>query len=92
MPKVQWMTVLHPLLFLHYSEGREENVAKFCGKCGSKLDESIGLCLNCDADKLNKQTETPEAVEKPRPKQDTAFGATANADNSINNQRRRVSL
>ena len=86
------MTVLHPLLFLHYSEGREENVAKFCGKCGSKLDESIGLCLNCDADKLNKQTETPEAVEKPRPKQDTALGATANADNSINNQRRRVAV
>ena len=67
-------------------------MSKFCGKCGSKLDESIGLCLNCDADKLNKQTETPEAVEKPRPKQDTALGATANADNSINNQRRRVSL
>ena len=58
----------------------------------SVIDESIGLCLNCDADKLNKQTETPEAVEKPRPKQDTALGATANADNSINNQRRRVSL
>ena len=67
-------------------------MAKFCGKCGAKLDEATGLCPNCDADKLNKQTETPEAVEKPRPKQDTALGATANADNSINNQRRRVSL
>lgn len=47
-------------------------MAKFCGKCGSKLDEVTGLCPNCDADKLNKQTETPEAVEKPKPKQDTA--------------------
>ena len=86
------MTVLHPLLFLHSSEGREENEAKFCGKCGSKLVESTGRCLNCDADKLNKQTETPEAVEKPRPEQDSALGDTVNADNSINNQRRRVSL
>lgn len=86
------MTVLHPLLFLHYSEGREENEAKFCGKCGSKLVESTGRCLNCDADKLNKQTETPEAVEKPRPEQDSALGDTVSADNSINNQRRRVSL
>ena len=86
------MTVLHPLLFLHYSEGREENEAKFCGKCGSKLVESTGRCLNCDADKLNKQTETPEAVEKPRPEQDSALGDTVNADNSINNQRRMVSL
>lgn len=47
-------------------------MAKFCGKCGSKLDEATGLCPNCDADKLNKQTETPEAVEKPKPEQDTA--------------------
>ena len=47
-------------------------MAKFCGKCGAKLDEATGLCPNCDADKLNKQTETPEAVEKPKPKQDTA--------------------
>lgn len=47
-------------------------MAKFCKKCGSKLDEASGKCPNCDADKLNKQTETPEAVEKPKPKQDTA--------------------
>lgn len=47
-------------------------MAKFCKKCGSKLDEVSGKCPNCDADKLNKQTETPEAVEKPKSKQDTA--------------------
>lgn len=47
-------------------------MAKFCGKCGTKLDEATGLCPNCDADKLNKQSETPEAVEEPKPKQDMA--------------------
>lgn len=29
-------------------------MAKFCGKCGTKLDEATGLCPNCDADKLKK--------------------------------------
>lgn len=29
-------------------------MAKFCGKCGSRLDESTGLCPNCDADQLNQ--------------------------------------
>lgn len=46
-------------------------MAKFCGKCGTKLDEVTGLCPNCDADKRNRQTETPEEVENPKPKQDT---------------------
>ena len=30
------------------------NLAKFCGKCGSRLDENTGLCPNCDALKLQK--------------------------------------
>lgn len=47
-------------------------MAKFCGKCGTKLDEVTGLCPNCDADKLKKQNETPEVVEIPKQKQDTA--------------------
>lgn len=34
-------------------------MAKFCGKCGSKLDEDTGLCPNCDADKLKN----PESQE-----------------------------
>lgn len=45
-------------------------MAKFCGKCGTKLDETTGLCPKCDADKLNKQTELPKSVEEPKPKQD----------------------
>lgn len=28
-------------------------MAKFCGKCGAKLDETTGLCPNCDAEKVN---------------------------------------
>lgn len=30
-------------------------MAKFCGKCGSKLDQTTGLCPNCDADKIRKR-------------------------------------
>lgn len=35
-------------------------MGKFCGKCGSKLDEKTGLCPNCDADKLNSQQKPAE--------------------------------
>ena len=30
-------------------------MAKFCGKCGSKLDKTTGLCPKCDADKIRKR-------------------------------------
>lgn len=29
-------------------------MAKFCGKCGTRLDETTGLCPNCDAKKIEK--------------------------------------
>lgn len=29
-------------------------MAKFCAKCGSRLDEATGLCPKCDAEKLAK--------------------------------------
>lgn len=29
-------------------------MAKYCGKCGSKLDEATGLCPNCDAAKIKR--------------------------------------
>lgn len=45
-------------------------MAKFCGKCGAKLDDTTGLCPNCDADKLNERIENSESVEVPKPKQD----------------------
>lgn len=31
-------------------------MAKFCGKCGSRLDETTGLCPNCDAEQLAAMT------------------------------------
>lgn len=40
-------------------------MAKFCGKCGSKLDEATGFCPKCDAAQIKrhydkiKETETP---------------------------------
>lgn len=39
-------------------------MAKFCGKCGAKLDEATGLCPNCDADKLESKNESPKEDEK----------------------------
>ncbi len=42
-------------------------MAKFCGKCGAKLDEATGLCPKCDADKLAKlSAESAKENEKPQ--------------------------
>ncbi len=42
-------------------------MAKFCGKCGSRLDEATGLCPNCDAEKLDagrkSELDSSEAAE-----------------------------
>lgn len=38
-------------------------MAKFCGKCGSKLDEATGLCPNCDADKVKESFVQEKLVE-----------------------------
>lgn len=38
-------------------------MAKFCGKCGTKLDEVTGLCPNCDAGKL-KNAKNQEKLSK----------------------------
>ena len=40
-------------------------MAKFCGKCGGKLDEKTGYCPNCDVDKLNEQITTDSVTETP---------------------------
>lgn len=39
-------------------------MAKFCGKCGSKLDEATGLCPKCDAEKLAKRSAESEKQEE----------------------------
>lgn len=41
-------------------------MAKFCGKCGSKLDEATGLCPNCDAERIKEDSrKKEESVLKP---------------------------
>ena len=43
-------------------------MAKFCGKCGSKLDEATGLCPSCDAEKIkqhyDKKTDGKAPIRK----------------------------
>lgn len=39
-------------------------MAKFCGKCGSRLDEATGLCPNCDAEKIKALVEKPAGQPK----------------------------
>lgn len=40
-------------------------MAKFCGKCGSKLDDVTGLCPRCDRDQLNAQLSQAQADKLP---------------------------
>ena len=40
-------------------------MAKFCGKCGAKLDAATGLCPNCDAAKIKKHYDKMKATEMP---------------------------
>lgn len=47
-------------------------MAKFCGKCGSKLDDTTGLCPNCDTDKLKEQSDKSEPVDVAKSTQETA--------------------
>ena len=39
-------------LVLENFQREEKDMAKFCGNCGSRLNEANGLCPNCDSDKL----------------------------------------
>ena len=38
-------------------------MAKYCGKCGSRLDEATGLCPSCDAAKIKQQSENLKVSE-----------------------------
>lgn len=46
-------------------------MAKFCGKCGAKLDEATGLCPNCDAEKIKESTVQEEKIEVQKQKRET---------------------
>lgn len=39
-------------------------MAKYCGKCGAKLDETTGLCPNCDAEKIKEQGTNTSGVSE----------------------------
>lgn len=42
-------------------------MAKFCGKCGSQVEEKTGLCPRCDADEIRRRERMAElAVEEKR--------------------------
>ena len=48
------------------NENREIYMAKFCGKCGTRLDENTGLCPNCDSaqlDALNARSNSQEQYQ-----------------------------
>ena len=38
-------------------------MAKFCSKCGTKLDEATGLCPNCDKKKRKKSVSQEKTIE-----------------------------
>lgn len=38
-------------------------MAKFCSKCGTKLDETTGLCPNCDKKKRKKSVSQEKIIE-----------------------------
>lgn len=42
-------------------------MAKFCGKCGARVEETTGLCPRCDADEIRRRERMAElAVEEKR--------------------------
>lgn len=45
-------------------------MAKFCGKCGTKLDETTGLCPNCDVTKIEKSSVLEKTIETQEQKQE----------------------
>ena len=32
---------------------------KYCVKCGARLNETTGMCPNCDAEKIKRRRSTP---------------------------------
>ena len=45
-------------------------MAKFCGKCGSKLDETTGICPKCDATKIQDSSVQEKVIKIPKQKQE----------------------
>ena len=48
-------------------------MAKYCGKCGARLDEKTGLCPTCDAEKIIQQVDIPaESLKEVNKKPETS--------------------
>ncbi len=47
----------------------------YCHNCGKKIKDGAAFCPYCGAKIEIKQTETPEAVEKPTPEEQYGFRA-----------------
>jgi len=58
-----------PFYFLIF---KEQIMAKFCGKCGRKLNEN-GLCPICDGDKITQATPKGQNLPKNKEKQNKSF-------------------
>lgn len=46
-------------------------MAKFCRKCGTRLDEATGFCPKCDVDKIKEQSSKSETVAVSKSTQET---------------------
>lgn len=50
---MQWKYSAAPLQ-INANELMEEQMAKFCGKCGKELDRKTGKCPNCEVDEVKR--------------------------------------
>lgn len=65
-------------------------MAKFCGKCGTRLDETTGLCPNCDADKLKRESGlsgSEDMLRQMRTEDRELQGRTGGKENNLRHHR-----
>lgn len=66
-------------------------MAKFCGKCGTRLDETTGLCPNCDADKLKRESGlggSEDMLRQMRTEDRELQGRTGGKENNLRHHRK----
>ena len=70
-------------------EGRSCNMAKFCGKCGSRLDVDTGLCPHCGQEKLETTQDLPKIEEEVfQGGKDHSLPTDGKQSSSINNEKK----
>lgn len=65
-------------------------MAKFCGKCGTKLDEATGLCPNCDAARIEASSIQKKPPERTEQKQETVQEAEKPLSKKEEKQKRKA--